>query len=52
MNEFCDAAYSEGSKVGVNLAYQFRGRLEEWFESLPASLSPRRIVLPGQLQLQ
>ncbi|RBA17838.1 hypothetical protein FPRO05_10856 [Fusarium proliferatum] len=51
MNEFCDAAYSEGSKVGVNLAYQFRGRLEEWFESLPASLSPRRIVLPGQLQL-
>ncbi|VZI05496.1 unnamed protein product [Fusarium fujikuroi] len=51
MNEYCDAAYSEGSKVGVSLAYHFRGRLEEWFESLPASLSPRRIVLPGQLQL-
>ncbi|KAI1016547.1 hypothetical protein LB503_010434 [Fusarium chuoi] len=51
MNKYCDSAYSEGSKVGVNLAYQFRGRLEGWFESLPASLSPRRIVLPGQLQL-
>jgi len=52
MNEFCDAAYSEGSKVGVNLAYQFRERLEEWYENLPTSLTPRRIVLPGQLQLQ
>ncbi|EWY81238.1 hypothetical protein FOYG_15513 [Fusarium oxysporum NRRL 32931] len=52
MNEFCDAAYSEGSKVGVNLAYQFRERLEEWYENLPALLTPRRIVLPGQLQLQ
>ncbi|KAI3580111.1 hypothetical protein IWW34DRAFT_620935 [Fusarium oxysporum f. sp. albedinis] len=51
MNEFCDAAYSEGSKVGVNLAYQFRERLEEWYENLPALLTPRRIVLPGQLQL-
>ncbi|KAH7147859.1 hypothetical protein DER46DRAFT_514185 [Fusarium sp. MPI-SDFR-AT-0072] len=51
MNEFCDAAFSEGSKVGVNLAYQFRERLEEWYENLPASLTPRRIVLPGQLQL-
>ncbi|KAG9495310.1 hypothetical protein J7337_013548 [Fusarium musae] len=51
MNDYCDAAYSEGSKVGVSLAYQFRERLEEWYENLPASLTPRRIVLPGQLQL-
>ncbi|KAF5549290.1 nitrogen assimilation transcription factor nit-4 [Fusarium mexicanum] len=29
MNEYCDAAYSEVSKVGVNMAYQFRGRLQE-----------------------
>ncbi|KAF5591473.1 nitrogen assimilation transcription factor nit-4 [Fusarium pseudocircinatum] len=29
MNEYCDVAYSEGSKVGVDLAYQLRERLEE-----------------------
>ncbi|KAF4960207.1 hypothetical protein FGADI_1227 [Fusarium gaditjirri] len=27
MNEFCDAAFSEGSKVGLDLAYQFRKRM-------------------------
>ncbi|KAH7215812.1 hypothetical protein DER44DRAFT_806843 [Fusarium oxysporum] len=47
MNEFCDAAYSEGSKVGVNLAYQFRERLQEWYENLPASLTPRRMLFLG-----
>ncbi|KAF9771796.1 hypothetical protein IL306_010542 [Fusarium sp. DS 682] len=52
MNEFCAAAYSEESKVGIDLAYQFRERLEGWYSNLPDSLTPRRIVLPGQLQLQ
>ncbi|KAF4445635.1 hypothetical protein F53441_10635 [Fusarium austroafricanum] len=51
MNEFCDAAYSEGSKVDINLAYQFLEQTEEWYNNLPESLTPRKIVLPGQLQL-
>ncbi|KAF4333352.1 nitrogen assimilation transcription factor nit-4 [Fusarium beomiforme] len=51
MNDFSDAAYSEGSGVSIDLAYKFRERLESWYDNLPASLTPRRIVLPGQLQL-
>ncbi|GKU05642.1 nitrogen assimilation transcription factor nit-4 [Fusarium langsethiae] len=51
MNEFCNAAYSEGSKIDLNLAHRFRGRLESWYRDLPESLTPKRIVLPGQLQL-
>lgn len=52
MNEFCIAAYSDYSKVDINLAYYFRERLEDWYNGLPESLTPKKIVLPGQLQLQ
>lgn len=52
MNEFCEIAYSEGSKVDQYLAHHFRKRLEEWYNNLPESLTPKRIVLPGQLPLQ
>ncbi|RGP70996.1 nitrogen assimilation transcription factor nit-4 [Fusarium sporotrichioides] len=51
MNEFCNAAYSEGSEIDLNLAHRFRGRLESWYRDLPESLTPKRIVLPGQLQI-
>jgi hypothetical protein len=52
MNEFCNAAYSGESKIDLNLAHHFRGRLESWYHGLTESLTPKRIVLPGQLQLQ
>ena len=52
MNKFCDMAYSEGSTVDLYLAHHFRERLEGWYNNLPESLTPKRIVLPGQLQLQ
>lgn len=52
MNEFCDAAYSEDSEVNIDLAYQLRERLEDWYNNLREPLTPKRIVLPGQLQLQ
>ncbi|RFN53312.1 hypothetical protein FIE12Z_2462 [Fusarium flagelliforme] len=51
MNEFSDIAYSEGSKVDLYLAHHFRRRLEDWYNNLPESLTPKRIVLPGQLQI-
>lgn len=52
MNEFCDAAYSKDSEVDIDLAYQLRERLEGWYNSLREPLTPKRIVLPGQLQIQ
>ncbi|KAM0214261.1 hypothetical protein ACHAQD_005469 [Fusarium lateritium] len=51
MNEFCDAAYSEESEVDIDLAYQLRDRLEDWYNNLREPLTPKRIVLPGQLQI-
>jgi hypothetical protein len=52
MNEFSDTAYSEGSKVDLYLAHHFRERLEEWYNNLPEPLTPKRIALPGHLQIQ
>ncbi|KAM0425507.1 hypothetical protein ACHAPT_009296 [Fusarium lateritium] len=51
MNEVCDAAYSEGSKITLDQAHGFRERLEDWYHNLPGPLQPRTIVLPGHLQL-
>ncbi|KAM0250860.1 hypothetical protein ACHAP5_002079 [Fusarium lateritium] len=51
MNEFCDAAYSEDSAVDIDLAYQLRRRLKEWYSNLREPLTAKRIVLPGQLQI-
>ncbi|RGP76742.1 hypothetical protein FLONG3_5182 [Fusarium longipes] len=51
MNEFCSAAYSGESRIDLDLAHHFRRRLESWYRGLPESLTPRRIVLPGQLQV-
>ncbi|KAJ4244801.1 hypothetical protein NW762_014379 [Fusarium torreyae] len=51
MNEFCEAAYSENSKIDLNQAYEFRQRLRGWYDSLPEPLTPKRIALPGHLQL-
>ncbi|KAF4973299.1 hypothetical protein FSARC_374 [Fusarium sarcochroum] len=39
MNEFCDAAYSERSEVGLDQAYQFY--CTPWTTSTPFSLAPR-----------
>ncbi|KAF0638647.1 hypothetical protein FPSE5266_04706 [Fusarium pseudograminearum] len=50
MNEYCNAAYS-GYKIDLDLAYHFHGRLQNWYHELPESLIPKRIVLPGHLQL-
>lgn len=50
MNEYCNAAYS-GYKIDLDLAYHFHGRLQSWYHELPESLIPKRIVLPGHLQL-
>ncbi|KAI1071540.1 hypothetical protein LB507_005250, partial [Fusarium sp. FIESC RH6] len=51
MNEYSDIAYTAGSKVEIYLAHHFRRRMENWYNNLPESLTPKRIVLPGQLQI-
>ncbi|KAF5000287.1 hypothetical protein FGRMN_1919 [Fusarium graminum] len=51
-NEFCEAAYSKNSKMDVDLAYDFYGKLEHWHDSLRGPLTPKRIVLPGQFHIQ
>ncbi|KAF5669948.1 NirA-like nitrate assimilation regulatory protein [Fusarium heterosporum] len=50
-NEFCEAAYSKNSKMDVSLAYHFYEKLEQWCDSLPGPLTPKRIVLPGQFHI-
>ncbi|KAL7948831.1 hypothetical protein V8C42DRAFT_230446 [Trichoderma barbatum] len=51
MNEFSKAAYSEGSQVTIEKAYEFRQKLKIWYDGLPGPLRPRTIVLPAHLQL-
>ncbi|KAK1247711.1 hypothetical protein MKX07_000599 [Trichoderma sp. CBMAI-0711] len=51
MHDFAMAAYTEGSQVTVDKAYELRQRLLRWYEALPAQLQPRTIVLPAHLQL-
>ncbi|KAM0250878.1 hypothetical protein ACHAQJ_008456 [Trichoderma viride] len=51
MNEFCQAAYSEGSKVTLDKANELHLKLRSWYDSLPTPLLPKTIVLPGHLQL-
>ncbi|KJK76000.1 hypothetical protein H634G_08757 [Metarhizium anisopliae BRIP 53293] len=51
MNAYCQAAFSEGSQVTVEKANGFLSRLRCWYDGLPAPLQPKRIVLPGHLQL-
>lgn len=52
MNDFCYMAYTDGLGVTIDKAQGFRARLRSREEELPPPLSPRTIVLPGQLQLQ
>lgn len=52
MHDFAMAAYTEGSQVTVDKAYELHQRLLRWYEALPAQLQPRTIVLPAHLQLQ
>ncbi|KAL7936549.1 hypothetical protein V8C35DRAFT_295798 [Trichoderma chlorosporum] len=51
MNEFCCTAYTEGSAVTAEKAYELYQRLRHWYDCLPAPLQPRTIVLPTHLQL-
>jgi hypothetical protein len=52
MNEYCQVAYSKGSKVDLGKANELHSRLKTWFDGLPDPLLPKKIVLPGHLQLQ
>lgn len=52
MNEFCCTAYSEGSQVTVDKAYELLNKLKHWYHGLPGPLQPKTIVLPAHLQLQ
>lgn len=52
MNQICQQAYSVGSEVTLPVANKFFRRLKCWYDSLPLTLRPSSIVLPGQLQLQ
>ncbi|OPB40292.1 Zn2Cys6 transcriptional regulator [Trichoderma guizhouense] len=51
MNEFCCTAYTEGSQVTVEKAYELLGKLKHWYYGLPSPLQPKTIVLPTHLQL-
>ncbi|KAI9705941.1 MAG: hypothetical protein M1836_005347 [Candelina mexicana] len=51
MNEFCQLAYSKGSKVTLDKANELHSRLRSWYVDLPGPLLPKTIVLPGHLQL-
>lgn len=52
MNDFCHTAYSEDSEVTVEKANELLFKLQNWFNNLPEPLAPKKIALPGQLQLQ
>lgn len=54
MNEFCQAAYMKKteSMMTLRIADELVHKLQDWFNGLPASLLPKTIALPGQLQLQ
>lgn len=54
MNEFCQMAFinDQVSMVTIDLANELLYKLRSWFNSLPGSLLPWTIALPGQLQLQ
>ncbi|KAH8127124.1 hypothetical protein LI328DRAFT_141615 [Trichoderma asperelloides] len=51
MNDFCHTAYSEDSEVTVEKANELLFKLQNWFNNLPEPLAPKKIALPGQLQL-
>lgn len=53
MNEFCQTAYIENqeSQMTLDIADRLLYKLKDWFNGLPASLLPKAIALPGQLQL-
>lgn len=52
MNEFCQAAYSESLLVDLGRANGLYSQLRSWYNALPELLQPKKIVLPGHLQLQ
>lgn len=52
MNEACQIAYSPDSDMTLNKAHVLYGQLRNWYHSLPVSLQPKSVVLPGHLQLQ
>lgn len=52
MNKACRIAWSINSEMSLEEANELFSRLQIWFDALPASLLPKAIVLPGQLQLQ
>ncbi|EHK44954.1 hypothetical protein TRIATDRAFT_139368 [Trichoderma atroviride IMI 206040] len=53
MNEYCQTAYIEKqeSQMTLDIADELLRKLKNWFRGLPASLLPKTIALPGQLQL-
>lgn len=52
MNEFCQVAFSKGSKTTLGKANELYARLTSWYDGLRGPLLPKTIVLPGHLQLQ
>lgn len=52
MQRFCSTAFAKGVEVELDHAYELYSQLKYWYNSLPAPLQPRRIVLPCHLQLQ
>ena len=54
MNEFCQAAYAEGTGPAVTLdqANALHSKLRGWYDGLPGPLQAKVIALPGHLQLQ
>jgi len=54
MNEISMCCFTESGIPTLSLKdlTSFNSRLESWFNSLPNSLHPHNIVLPGQIMLQ
>jgi hypothetical protein len=56
MNEIAQQLYSKSSghhrDLSLHRFLDFRSRLEAWFNDLPEVLTPIKIVLPSQLELQ
>ena len=54
MNEISACCFTDSSNPTLSLIdlNSFNSRLDTWFDSLPNSLHPRNIILPGQIMLQ
>jgi hypothetical protein len=52
LNELAHKSFGDESTLSIHEAILYARRLMTWFQSLPAVLTPKRVVLPAHFLLQ